>query len=121
MADKIWPSTVPTALHQDCCLAYDDDSSCESVFTVIASNEHVKALLERLKSHRNKRLLIGDVKKEAYISLTRRKEVSTKSEELALAFKEKGNTFYGSKYFLPALVCYDKVHTAPSLKIYSHW
>lgn len=80
---------------------------------IITSNEHVKSLLERLRAHRDKRLLVGAVAKEAFVSLSRRIDVCTKSEELALAFKEKGNTFYGSKLYTPALFCYNKVRIAP--------
>ena len=75
------------------------------------STSAVQSLLGRLRSYRNRRLLVGDVKKAAMNSTTIAGGRPTKSEELAVAFKEKGNAFYIAKLYHLAFQCYNMVCT----------
>lgn len=102
----MWPSTVPTTLHEQC-LA--NNTNADSIISTIEKFEALPSLLESLSKHRYRRLLVGDVQKGRFYAETMHKGVSTKSEELALALKEKGNAFFAAKNYLQAIEFYNKV------------
>lgn len=104
-----WPKTLPTALTRDCCLLYDEDSSCTALFNALETHSGVQSLINDIRSYSRYKLTPRDVSSSAKYEDLLARGSNSKSEDLALSWKERGNRHYQRKEFDLARNCYNQV------------
>ena len=110
-----WPQVIPLPLLRQCVLDFDDDAQCASVLKTIEKDAGVESFVSSIQQYRAPRLLVNQVARGRSNDKIAKQGVSTKSEELAMAWKERGNKYYTSKRYGEALVCYNHVRLTISL------
>jgi len=110
---KEWPKTVPAAVGRECCLLYDEDVSCEAMFRALESHPGVQSLINDIRSFAFPKLTPRDLSSSSSYEMLFDRGVNSKSEELALAWKERGNRHYQKREFSAAIRCYNQVCLNP--------
>jgi hypothetical protein len=96
-------------LAKQCFLAYEKSGNVETVMKLLENDRKVQSHISQLQSLPPSPLTVKDISSKQLEVLKSILCPQSKSNELAMAWKTRGNTFHQARRFKDAIFCYNQV------------
>lgn len=104
-----WPRSCPRNILLDACLVYDDDATGEKLLDFLDNHPSVISLAKQIQEYKKPRITVQAIASKKSTTDICTEAWGTKAEEVAQAWKERGNRFYRSQRYEEAIKCYNLV------------